>query len=314
MVTRSSILLLCTLLVSAGPAAAQKQQESAATVVQRTIPVPASGFIRIFQLTGSVRVEGWDRDSVALNGTVIVPAAGEFVVTPGKQGAKISLWGPDETQAPPSQLVVRVPRRSQLWIKTQSANVEVADFEGSLDIVTIAGQTQVSGRPREVYIESMGGSVTLALDTRSARIKTGTGAVTLRGNIQDLTVSSVSGAVTVQDVQLRQAHFESVDGPIRFLGALNEPAALEFINHSGDIELALTPGSMADFRVTTVSGAFRDEWGIRPASTTVNTRGASTKLGGKEFGFLVGGEGVADISIRNFKGAVILRRLPARMP
>jgi DUF4097 and DUF4098 domain-containing protein YvlB len=295
---RTIILLSCLLAGFAHSAAAQKET---LRTVQRTLWVAPTGFIRIFHQTGSVRVEGWDRDSLSVAGTVSVPADGEFVITPGKQGARVSIWGPDETRTQPSQLVVRVPRRSQLWVKTQSADVAVAGFEGGLDVATVSGDVEVTGRPREVYIESMGGVANLTVESRSARIKTGTGQVVLRGTIEDATVSSVGGAVLAQDVRVRAGRFESVAGPIRFSGELIQPASLEFINHSGDIELALSPRSLATVSVSTIAGTFQDDWGI-------DAKGGPGKLSGKEFSFVLGRDPLAEVIVRNFKGAVILKR------
>ncbi|MGH7469426.1 MAG: hypothetical protein ACRENP_15860 [Longimicrobiales bacterium] len=305
---RTALTLVCFLACLADVTAAQKQATTAgATVrtVRQTLWVAPTGFIRIFHLSGSLRVEGWDRDSLSVSGTVSVPGHGEFAITPGKQGARVSLWGPDETRAQPSQLIVRVPRRSQLWIKTQTANVVVSGFEGGLDVATVAGAVEVTGRPREVYIESMGGAANLVIESRSARIKTGTGQITLRGNIDDATVSTVSGAVLADDVRVRTGHFESVDGAIRFSGDLLEPASLEFINHSGDIELALSPRSLAAVNVSTITGAFQDDWGI-------DAKGGPGKLSGKEFSFMLGKEPLAEVIVRNFKGAVILKRYTPR--
>src|SRR5262245_59077953 len=114
-------LAVAAVLLIALSTHATAQKDAPGTAVNRTIAVVPDGFIRIFQLTGSVRVQGWDRDSLAISGTVNVPAQGEFTVTPGKQGARVYLWGPDELRAQPSQLLIRVPRNSRLWIKTQSA-------------------------------------------------------------------------------------------------------------------------------------------------------------------------------------------------
>jgi DUF4097 and DUF4098 domain-containing protein YvlB len=237
-----------------------------------------------------------------------LPAGAEFVVTPGKQGARVSFWGSDETRAEASQLRIRVPRKSQLWVKTQSAHVSVREFEGSLDVVTVSGDVEVAGRPRELYIETMGGAANVAVDTRSARVKTGTGQVTLRGTIEDATISSVSGPVFALDTQLKQARFESVDGRITYTGELTQPAALEFINHSGDIELRLSPRSLVEFHVSTLAGVFTDEWGVNP-------KFEPGKGQGKEFVFNIGSEPVADVLIRNFKGAVRLRRsFPGKVP
>ncbi len=304
---RVLVFTACLLVALTNHALAQKDanvpRASSSRAVNRTLAVVPDGYIRIFQLTGSVRLQGWDRDSLAITGTVNVPAQGEFVITPGKQGAKVSLSGPDEARAQPSHLVIRVPRNSQLYVKTQSAQVSVSDFEGRLDVVTVSGNVEVTGRPREIYLETLGGNATLAVDSRLARVKTGTGQVTLRGTIDDATVSTVSGPVISQNLQLKSAHFESVDGKISFSGDLTQPAALEFINHAGDIELALSPRSLVDFRLSTFNGSFRDDWGV-------SGKWEKGKLEGKDFSFQLGREPVAEISIKNFKGAMILKRRP----
>jgi putative adhesin len=302
---RTLLTLISALAIVSTSAVAQKQSAPAEAVVRRsidqTIWVAPAGYIRISHLAGSLRVEGWDRDSLSIQGVLSLPADAEFVVTPGKQGAKVAFWGSDDARAEASQLRIRVPRKSQLWVKTQSADVSVREFEGSLDVVTVSGDVEVAGRPRELYLETMGGNANVAVDTRSARVKTGTGQVTLRGTIDDATISSVSGPVFALDTQLKQARFESVDGRITFSGELTQPAALEFINHSGDIELRLSPRSLIEFRVSTLAGDFTDEWGVNPTAEPGKGKG-------KEFVFNVGPEPVAEVLIRNFKGAVILRK------
>ena len=260
---------------------------------------------RLFQLAGTLRVQGWDRDSLAITGTLHIPDDGEFVVTPGKQGARVSLWGPDETRAGPSDLTIYVPRTSQVWIKSQSAAVTVLDFEGRLDIETVSGNADIQGRPREVYLETMGGSARLSVQSRSARVKTGTGSITLQGTLDEATLSTVSGPLSVTDARIRQGHFESLEGRISFTGELIQPAALEFINHAGAVELALSARSAAEVTVRTVSGSFQDRWGVQGKE-------GPSQFKGKEFSFLLGPEPLAEVVIRNFKGDVILRKLPVR--
>jgi hypothetical protein len=240
---------------------------SAQKPVDTTIPVVPNGFIRIYNMAGSVRVYGWDKDSLQIQGTVHEPPAGEYVVSPGKQGAKVSIWGPTEIGAQPSELVVRVPRRSQVWIKTQSASISVQEFEGGLDLVSVTGSIAVVGDPRELYAESMGGDITGIVNTRAVRAKTGTGRITLNGAVEDATLTTVSGPMYITGARITQGHFESVDGLIRHVGPFNTPSSLEFINHGGDVELVVPVNAAASFSIDLFAGGFKDEFGVRAKET-----------------------------------------------
>jgi hypothetical protein len=292
---RALFSVLTAWLALSAPVAAQRE-------VNDRFWVARDGYIRLFNQAGTIRVRGWDKDTLAITGTINVPPGGEYVSSPGKQGAKVSVWGPNNVGAKGSDLVIYVPRGSQVWIKTLDARVAVSDFVGGLDVVTVTGSIEVSGAPREVYVESMGGEVNLAVSTRSARVKTASGKVTLRGAIEDATVSTVSGPVFAIDTRVRQGRFESVDGDIQYVGDPIGPSALEFINHAGDVELALSPKAAASFAVRMVEGVFRDEYGLR-------VKQGVGKLKGKELSFSIGPATDAEVNIVNFKGAVVVKKL-----
>src|SRR5262245_58370177 len=197
-------VVVLTLLSLAGNASAQKQ-------FSKTIWVAPTGYVRVHNMAGSVQVYGWDKDSLQISGSITAPPGGEFAIAPGKQGAKVSIWGPTETGVKPSDIIVRVPRGSLLQIKTQSATIMVQDFQGDLDAVSVTGGITVNGKPRELYVESMGGDLNLAVSTRSARAKSGTGKITLGGSCEDATLSTVSGPVLIMGARITQGHFESVE-------------------------------------------------------------------------------------------------------
>ena len=287
-------LVLLAVAISASPTVAQRE-------INRKIWVAPDGYIRLFNMTGSVRIQGWDQDSMQITGTASWSGDGEFVVSPGKQGAKASLWGSTEKSAR-GELVVRVPRRSQLWVKTQDASVSINDFEGGLDVITISGTVDIVGRPRELYVESMGGNVNLSVSTRSARVKTGSGAVTVRGAIDDATVTTVSGAIQLMDSRIRQGRLESIEGRVVYSGDFAAPGKMEFINHAGSTELQLGPKATGEFSISTFEGHFRDEYGLR-------LRHGEGKMKGREFGFTLGGMPDNEVSIRTFKGPVVIRKL-----
>ena len=134
----AALLTLLT-LVAAGDAGAQQR------IDQRMAAAPV-GLLRIQNFVGAVRVTGWDRDSIAVTGTV---GTGEFYFGVGKGSGKLGVYLPpkvtegglDAAQAKgqivPSVLEVRVPRRTRVWVKTARASIDVQDVTGRLDLYAV---------------------------------------------------------------------------------------------------------------------------------------------------------------------------------
>src|SRR5687767_5571244 len=165
---------------------AVEQAHAQRKVNERRAVVP-SGFIRIFAQQGEVQVVGWEKDSLYVSGTVVDPPGERFSVGITKQGAKLGVWGEEEADAKPSNITVYLPRRSQVWIKTSGANITVMNIEGGLDLFSVSGAITVSGAPREVYAETMGGEISFAnARTTSARLKTASGGIRVSGEASDI--------------------------------------------------------------------------------------------------------------------------------
>ena len=290
---RIAALWLALSVADAVPASAQmKVDQKFATV--------SAGFVRIFLLTGSVNVQGWDRDSIWIRGTVFEPPGEKLVIAPGAQGSKIALWGADESKVKPSQLTIYVPKRSQVWIKTQSASAVVNGIEGGVDINTISGEVTADGKPRELYVESMGGKLNLNVRTRSIRAKTGSGDIVARGIADELILTTVSGRIWAMETRSTQTRVESIDGDIFYSGDLSMPGRLELINHSGAIEIAVGPLASAQFAITTIDGSVRDEYGMKGK--------ASMGKGSKQYYYEIAQNPALEVEIRNFKGATIIKK------
>ena len=144
---RFSILLAFTVASSVG------SQEP----VARVWPLDPDGVVKIWNTAGSVRVIGWDKDSVSVTGTA---PPGAFFGGGGRTGVKLGV----ETNAgnanePKSDLVVRVPARARISVKSTVADVEISAFAGQIDASTIAGRLTIQGTPTEIRAESMSGDV-----------------------------------------------------------------------------------------------------------------------------------------------------------
>lgn len=279
----------------AGPAAAQRK-------VDERRPVKPDAFIRIWNLAGAVRVAGWEKDTVAVTGTV---AAGEkFLFGGTRAGVKLGVEVPmqEEGKAKGSFLEVRVPARSQVWIKSASADITVEGFAGGLDAYSVSGKIRIAGNPREINAESMGGDIEIFGVTPSLRAKSASGSITVNGGGSDATIATVSGSLTLLGGHFQRGRFESIDGGIRYEGPIEKGASLEFLGHSGTIELVLPAKTSSEFAISTFQGEVQNEFG--PAKLVT-----ARDLKGKELNFTLGTFNGAHVSVRNFKGKVVVRRM-----
>jgi len=282
------------LLLAAAPAAAQRK-------LNEKLALRPDGFVRIHNLAGSVKVTGWDRDTVAVTGVVYEPANGEWVIGGSAEGVKMSAWSSNPGSAvQPTQLDVRVPRNAQVWIKTASADIAVSEFSGSLDVNSVTGRITVSGSPREVFAETMGGALEVDASTRALRARTASGDIRIRGAIREVTATTVSGSLTIEGDHFERGTFESVDSDIHYFGNVGRTSVLDFQNHGGAIEFHLPASASAEFAITTYAGGFDDQFGVR-------ANVLAGKLKGQEVNFALGNGG-GQVTVLSFKGRVTLRR------
>lgn len=287
---RETAAALSLLVALAPPAAGQER-------VDRRFPIEPDAYVKVFAQHGSVRVTGWERDSIAVTGTV---DRGSLFAGGAGRSAKLGVWVGEDPAGGSARLEVRVPASATVWVKSESAGVLVAGVAGGVDVLSVTGDLRVEGASRQVYAESMGGRIEIAADAPSVRARSAAGAVVYEGGADDLTLSSVSGTVEARAARPLRARLESVSGPVQWNGGVQRGGALDMVTHSGDVVLTLSTSIDADIAVSTIEGRVVN--GLSPGSGGVRARNVE----------LVAGAGGARISVRTFSGNVTLRPEPVR--
>lgn len=271
---------LLGIALAAGPAAAQRP-------LDERRPAAKDGTIKITNAAGTVRVSSWDRDTVAVSGT-LGEGASRIDFTTNERETKIRVVVPRGAQAVDgSDLRVRVPRGSHVAVRTASADIEVTGVYGALDLESVSGRIGVKGRPRMVYAESTGGDVDVDVLTKVVRAKSVAGNVTVRRAMGYVEVSTVSGKAHVEGRKVWEGEVTSVSGDIHFEGDFDSGGSFYFESHSGTVELVLPGDVAADFDLTTLSGG------------SIENDFAPTR----ERSFSTGGGG-AQIRVKTFKGKI----------
>jgi Toastrack DUF4097 len=290
------LLLMVVAVGFAFPSMAHSQP-----VLNRGMRLDANGGVRIYNLSGSVTVHGWSRDSVAVRASV--GKGNAFHMGGDHSGMKMFVEDADERNPSPAGLEVWVPLMTKLWIKTATAGVYVSGVNGSLDIYVVSGNVNVTGNPTDVNVEAIDGSIHIAGSPPWVRAKSASGDVTFEGKSPDLTLSTVSGKVSVMGTAFEKAKFESVTGDIRFDGSFERGGLINFDTHSGAIDIGLTAGTPADFDIVSIAGTIANNLTQKSPAAGRYGRGAELQS--------TAGAGGTQVLVRSFKGAVTLH--PAKI-
>ncbi len=289
--SRACIMGAAAIAFASSPVIAQKK-------VERRIPLGMEGALRIINMVGSVVVHGWNKDTVMVRGTL--GAGDNFYMGGGYTGAKMFVEAVNDRDPKPARLEVWVPARVRLWVKTATANIDVSGVDGGLDLYVVSGTIDVTGNPHELNAEAIDGDIHITGSPPWVRAKSATGTIVFQGASSDAAFSTVSGAVKVDGGVFERTKIETVTGNISFSGLLDRSGSFDFDTHSGIVDLAIPAKMGASFSVVTIAGSITNNVSKNSPMPGRFGRGAELTMDASGGG--------AKVSVRTFKGPVILRR------
>jgi len=289
---KRAALVLATVL--AGPAWALAQ-----TPVDQKRPAAAAGKVTIENMSGSVKVTGWDRAEVQVKGTLGEGA--ELTFDGGENQTSIEVEAEHgNPMGIKSELEVFVPAGSSVSVEGFSATIVVSGVTGSVSAETVNGTITQSGAAKGVELQSVNGAIEVTKASGRIQAEAVNGAVTVRDASGELEASTVNGKLLVTGGSFDRAALESVSGGVRFEAGLSAKATLSVESVSGSVELFFPAGFGAEFSVSTFSGAITNELG--PAAEK-----SSRWTPEKELSFTTGSGG-ARVTVETLSGAVSIRK------
>ena len=296
---RSSLLRILSLagvaVFTAATQAGAQQKVDVRRAVTRDV------YVRLNGAFSSLKVTGWQKDSLVMTG--VLPRESRFEPAMGSgtgpvTGLKFYIEGAPNA-AVSGSLELFVPAGATVWAKSGSATIDVTGITGGLDLNIVGGSISVAGNPRELNIESMDGGVTVNGAPTWMRAKTATGDVTIRGSCTDLGITTVSGMITIRDGSFERSRVESVTGNVTFGAGVARAGTLLIDTHSGTIDLQIGKASL-DIDATTITGSITNSVTTRRPTPGRDGRGEELALSL--------GTGEARATLRSFKGNIRLIR------
>jgi hypothetical protein len=252
----------------------------------------STGQVNLYVPAGSVRLVAWDRDSIVVRGQIARGA--RLFYGSGLRGVKMGVENRAQIDSEPSSLVIYMPRRGRVSVRTASASIVGEGVSGAFNSST--GNIRLSGEASSVEAESMNGSLDLDLTTPWLRARTGDGHLLIRGAPQDVDASTIGGTLDVIAPKVMRGQFVSVSGDIHWIGSPARGSVFDFSNHNGAVDLALSSSASAALTLSSVSGSIENGFTrVRPIASPPRTMRFNL------------GDGNAHVTVRTFKGTIRVR-------
>lgn len=290
------------LLVAAFAASATAQER-----ISERKSVQADGLVKVTNIFGSVRVSGWDRNEVSVEGTLGEGTKElQFTVEGGETEIKVVLPTEAEKRARgiekvrESDLEIRIPAGSTLEVETVTADITTSELSGNLDLHTVTGKVDVVGSPSNVRVESMTGDIDIDSPQGPVRASTVSGRITIKEASGRVDAESIAGQIKVAGKEIEEVNISCLSGHVYFEDDLVSGAIVHIENHSGNVTLTLSEDVSADFDISTFSGSIKNEFG--PEAERTGRFGPGRVLS------FVTGSGDARVRVKLFSGNVVIEK------
>lgn len=263
-------------------------------------PLTGAGVFSIDDQSGTIRVIGWDRNSVQVDAIELAGSAADLknisisadataarvnVVTnfPSRSGSDVhvhSLWQLFDSntwrfQSPSVDYIIHVPKLAKIKTTGVDADVSASGLSGSLDADTVSGDVSASDvKGATVHTES--GDVKITSASGALAVSTVSGEVTFRDTRGDVAVDTTSGDVHLYTcsgkVVVTTTSGEITARALRGLARLGST--------SGDISVTVNRADRLTVSASTTSGEIQSDVGFKSdAPVQVHTVSGDISVG-----------------------------------
>jgi DUF4097 and DUF4098 domain-containing protein YvlB len=258
-----------------GAAALAVATTAAASEVDESIDAAADGHVDIINISGSIEVYGWSKDSVEVTGE-LGEKVEELILERNGDKVLVKVKVPrNNSNNISSDLTIRVPAGSSIDVSTVSADITSEDVEGHQMLHTVSGDVEAQAADSDVSAQSVSGDVDVTGDGSEieAHANTVSGDVTIIAVSGAVEAEAVSGDILIRDGSFERAALNSVNGSIDFQAELTNGGKLAVETVNGDVDVQFVGDVSAKFNIETFNGDIGNCFGPKAQRTSKYTPG-----------------------------------------
>jgi DUF4097 and DUF4098 domain-containing protein YvlB len=240
-------LLLCVLL---GFSAFSQAEE-----VEETRAVNVNGLVKIKNLRGEVRIEGWAEAEVYVAGDLDELATGlRFEVDSNKTEIEVEMPSGNVNWGDGSDLVIMVPVQSRLAVDAVSTDLEVIGVQGDTQLRTISGEIELSDGRGKMSLKTVSGSIRVDNTQGNLRVSSSSGEIEVSNHQGDVDAQAMSGEIELDVTGAMQIRSSTISGDISVESSFLANVQAEFSSVSGDVNVTIVDPENLTIVARTTSG------------------------------------------------------------
>jgi DUF4097 and DUF4098 domain-containing protein YvlB len=249
----------------------------------------------ISNYAGEIVIRIWDKDAVrvqAVHGpraTIDVQTAASRVeITSRNAGASRSI-----------DFEINAPAWMPIKVTGQYAFVSIEGAQSEVSAETVQGDIVIKGGSGQVTAKSISGEV--IVEGARGRINVGSvnEAIRISGTAGDVIAETTNGDITLDKMDAKTLEVASVNGDVRYEGAVSDGGRYKATTHNGDIAMIIPENSNATFTIRTYNGDF--------SSNLSGIKRAGEGRRGQRQTYVLG-SGSAEVELESFSGEIRVRR------
>lgn len=282
-------LLLCLLLGLCAPGYAEEVEETRA--------VAANGLVKIKNLRGELRIEGWSEAEVQIEGDLDELATGlRFEVNGSKTEIEIEMPSGNVNWGDGSDLVIMIPVASRLAVEAVSTDLEVIGVHGGAQLRSISGDIEFSEGRGQISLKTVSGSIRSDQTQGNLRVSSSSGELEVSNHQGDADAQTMSGEIELEVTGAKQIRSSTISADINAVSSFLTDVQAEFSSVSGDVNIKIGAPENLTIVARTTSGDIDNDLSRDPVKKAFGQQSLRTQLG----------DGSGTLGIRTVSGNIEL--------
>ncbi|HEY7683288.1 MAG TPA: DUF4097 family beta strand repeat-containing protein [Gemmatimonadales bacterium] len=262
------------------------------------IPVRGGSRLELSSAEGGITVQTWGRAAIRVQ----ADHDEDTRIDIDQGGRAINLRARGRYGPPEVTWRLTIPADMALDLATRSGDVSISGTKGEVSVSTVEGNITVEGGGGFVSLQSIEGDVALTGSAGRISVTTVDGGITIREATGSVRVTATDGDIVLENIESGDLEVTTVDGDIRFSGAIRAGGRYRLSSHDGDVTV-IAPVINAEVSISSFSGDFESDYPV--TFTGPNPRG--------RMNFTLGSGG-GRLELESFDGTIALRKSAGRAP
>jgi len=213
---------------------------SAGEEIKQSLSVEATGTVFVKIPRGIVKIQGWDKQEVMIQGELDDTAKQLiFETKKNKTLIKIDIEGQNHW-GDSSELSIFMPQQSKLSFKGIDTAFNISNLNNHMEGKSISGNLNIKNSHGKIKLSVVSGDVTLLESSGFTKIESVSGMIDFSGDFKESSLKTMSGDITADISGTDKLSIKNISGDTQINGQVKNKAQVKLSSVNGDISYQVT--------------------------------------------------------------------------